>query len=525
MSSGCLSNRGILTLAAIVLGALPLGCGDSPPVAPPTNSINAPSVKPPLAAAGNHDHAPSPKNGSGPGAELAPQASANELFTAWPKPQLLLMISGEQNGYIEPCGCAGLENQKGGLARRHSLIKQLTADGWPVVPLDLGNQIRRFGPQQEIKFHATVEGLKTMGYRAIGYGPDDLRLPVGELIADAANENGFLSANVGIRGFEDVVPKFRVIECGGRKLAVTAVIGAKSWLKVNNDELAWRPAEEALAEIVPKMAQQADLLVLLSHGTPREATELARKFPEFRIIVTAGGADEPPPEPAQIEGTKTWLVEVGHKGMYVAAIGVYEDARQPLRYQRVSLDKRFPSSSEMHSLLVAYQGQLKDRGLDGLGLSPTEHPSGHRFVGSQACAECHTKAQEIWSKTPHAHATETLVNLDPPRQFDPECLSCHATGWDPQKFYPHVSGFVGLEKTPPLSANGCENCHGPGSAHVAVELGEMNVTPQEQTALREQMRLPLEMAEARCAVCHDLDNSPEFDFNTYWPKVKHVGKD
>jgi hypothetical protein len=528
MSSGCTLYRRALSGAPIAFLLMAAGCGETAPVAPPTTAINAPrSEAPPAPPAKDHQQAAAaPNSGYGPGAELAHQPSANELFTGWARPQVLLLVSGEQNGYIEPCGCAGLENQKGGLARRHSLIKQLAADGWPVVPIDLGNQIRRFGPQQEIKLHTTVEGLKTMGYKAIGYGPDDLRLPVGELIADAANdENGFVSANVGISGFEDVVPKFRIISSGGRKLAVTAVVGHKAWLKVNNDELTYRPAEEALAEVVPQMQEQADLLVLLSHGTPDEAEELARKFADFDIIVTAGGADEPPPEPKHIAGTNAWLVEVGHKGMYVAAIGVYDDARRPFRYQRVSLDKRFPSSPEMHNLLVAYQGQLKDRGLDGLGLVPSEHPSGHKFVGSQTCADCHTKAHEIWSNTPHAHATETLEKLDPPRQYDPECLSCHATGWEPQKFYPYASGFLGLDKTPLLTANGCENCHGPGSAHVAVELGEMQVSQQDQTRLREQMRLPLAAAEARCAACHDLDNSPEFDFKKYWPEVEHRGKD
>ena len=28
-----------------------------------------------------------------------------------------------------------------------------------------------------------------------------------------------------------------------------------------------------------------------------------------------------------------------------------------------------------------------------------------------------------------------------------------------------------------------------------------------------------------CMRCHDLPNSPDFDFQKYWPKVKHVGKD
>ena len=26
-----------------------------------------------------------------------------------------------------------------------------------------------------------------------------------------------------------------------------------------------------------------------------------------------------------------------------------------------------------------------------------------------------------------------------------------------------------------------------------------------------------------CMTCHDLDNSPDFDFQAYWPKVKHEG--
>jgi hypothetical protein len=28
-----------------------------------------------------------------------------------------------------------------------------------------------------------------------------------------------------------------------------------------------------------------------------------------------------------------------------------------------------------------------------------------------------------------------------------------------------------------------------------------------------------------CMQCHDLDNSPDFDFQKYWPKVQHLGKD
>jgi cytochrome c554/c'-like protein len=145
----------------------------------------------------------------------------------------------------------------------------------------------------------------------------------------------------------------------------------------------------------------------------------------------------------------------------------------------------------------------------------------------------------VYVKTPHAHATDTLVHLNPPRQFDPECLSCHVTGWDPQRYFPFESGFLGLKETPDLVGNGCENCHGPAGRHAAAENGEIDVTDAEKNQLRADLHLKVGPNEGnkpnqvykegsvvdKCMKCHDIDNSPDFDFQTYWPKVKHVGKD
>lgn len=120
---------------------------------------------------------------------------------------------------------------------------------------------------------------------------------------------------------------------------------------------------------------------------------------------------------------------------------------------------------------------------------------------------------------------------------DPECLSCHVTGWEPQKYFPFTGGYMSLEKTPNLTGNGCENCHGPAAKHVAVELGELEVSAQEQEKLRADLRLQVVENEGNkegqtlgavvnmCLQCHDLDNSPDFDFQKYWPQVEHHGKE
>jgi hypothetical protein len=147
----------------------------------------------------------------------------------------------------------------------------------------------------------------------------------------------------------------------------------------------------------------------------------------------------------------------------------------------------------------------------------------------------------VFEKTPHFHATDTLVKLDPPRQYDPECLSCHVTGWNPQEYFPYDSGFMGLKESPLMVGNGCENCHGPAASHVAAESGDETVSDAEMEALRAALRLKIKPNEGNvngatppqvtgkvvdmCMQCHDIDNSPDFDFQKYWPEVKHVGKD
>jgi cytochrome c2 len=72
---------------------------------------------------------------------------------------------------------------------------------------------------------------------------------------------------------------------------------------------------------------------------------------------------------------------------------------------------------------------------------------------------------------------------------------------------------------------------------VKAESGEIDATDQEKQALQVALRMKIEDNEGNkdgqkygevvknCMECHDLDNSPDFDFQKYWPQIKHVGKD
>lgn len=525
------TRAGVLLLASIcLLGSG--GCNQS------TGSHTASSSggSTPTAGPGESDSGePGAEYGQPP--KVDPVAANGPIFEDWPKPRLAIVVTGQQQGYLEPCGCAGLENQLGGLSRRHGMFKQLAEEGWPVLGVDVGGQVRRFGRQQEIKFQSTVEALKTMNYAGVALGEADLRLPAEELVAVVAdsedNPSPFVAANVALFGFDAKLTKqFQVVEEAGLRIGITAVLGDEARAGLDAAQVENKPAAEALHEIMPELVEQSDFRILLAHATREESLALAKEFGEFDLVVTSGGADVPPDRPTLVDDD-TWLVEVGHKGMYAAVIGLFDDSEPP-RYQRVPLDTRFKPSDEMHQLLVNYQGHLRELGWAGLGLTPAAHPrtrsdnplSG-QFASAESCAACHTKAHAIWSKSAHAHATETLTKLDPPRQFDPECMSCHATGWNAQDYFPYTSGFDSLETTPLLAGNSCENCHGPGAAHVAAEKArgaERNLALRD--SLRTEMRLTkATAAEHVCGTCHDIDNSPNFKFDVYWPKVEHKGKD
>jgi hypothetical protein len=465
----------------------------------------------------------------GPAKPVDPVAANGKIFEGWTTPKLALVLTGEQDGYFEPCGCQGRENQLGGMARRDTFIKQLEKQGWPVLPLDVGGLVNRFGRQAEIKFQITADAMNAMGYKAIGFGPKDLRLPAESLVAVTSGENcPFVSANVNLF---DLTQPLRIVEAGGKRIGITSVLGDKYQAEINNDQLTLGPAQAAIEKVLPKLkAQKCDLLILLAHATPSESEQLAKRFPDFDIVVTAGGAEEPPHLLKHIDGQKTLFVEVGHKGKYAIVLGLYDNAKQPWRYQRVPLDARFPDAPEMQKLMVAYQDQLEQDGFNGLGLRLKTHPRATKpgdpsgqFVGSAACGQCHKTAYGIWSKSKHAQATQSLATATPPRLHDPECLSCHVTGWSPQEFYPFAAGFTSMTETPQLAGNGCENCHGPGGGHVAAEAGK-NLVLRDQ--LRQAMRLTKATVELNtCVKCHDGDNDPHFagHFDNYWPKIEHKG--
>ena len=117
------------------------------------------------------------------------------------------------------------------------------------------------------------------------------------------------------------------------------------------------------------------------------------------------------------------------------------------------------------------------------------------FLGERACMSCHEDAWKVYLDSPHRAAFATIRNKG--QSFEPECLSCHTTG------YQHKNGY---SDEPPVQQADQRPVRG---------LPRLRQPSTRATASGSAQ------AKDSCTMCHDQKNSPEFDYATYWEKIKH----
>ena len=141
---------------------------------------------------------------------------------------------------------------KGGLSRRHTMIRELREkNGWPVIAVDVGGNSKGFGRQAQLKYHATADALKIMGYDAIALGTSELQLPADDLYADVGGTkqqpSPFVSANVGLFALDpSITPQKQIVQRGTFKVGVTSVLGATYQRLINNPEIIMANPEQTL---------------------------------------------------------------------------------------------------------------------------------------------------------------------------------------------------------------------------------------------------------------------------------------
>jgi hypothetical protein len=417
-----------------------------------------------------------------------------------------IAFTGEENGYLEPCGCS--EAQLGGFPKRHTLINHLREKDENLILLSLGDIPDKIGRQDEIKMETALSALDQIGYVAHNLGEKDIDMGADLLgyLSQVSNVV-FLSSNIVYLTPQVLnIKPYIIKEIKNKELLLrVGILGILSPELVENSyqDLEVADPVESLKPLISDLIGKTDFLILLSHAEIEESVKIAEACPEFDLIISGHRVDRPDLYIEKVNDT--YVIPVGEKGKYLGKITLKLKHKELGTDQHVSrfspnietmaLDESYEDSPEMKMILKTYQQRLKDEELVK-NVFKAEPPSNLAFIGNNDCSVCHKKIFTHWEETSHASAYETLVKSG--HEYDPECLECHVIGLN------YFTGFETIETTPELKGVGCENCHGPGSYHKETQskdYGSVNVD--------------------QCIICHKGEHSPHFQYEDYWKKIVH----
>ena len=430
---------------------------------------------------------------SGAAGIAADDTAGRTGYNGW----LVVAFSGEENGYLEPCGCE--KTMIGGIARRDGMFLLLNRGNQTILPLSLGDLSGHVKRQDEIKTETLVQALGDMQYELHNIGEKDLEMgPEVLSYFFLSSPVKLLSSNVvlsDVPGLTIHPYVVRTVKAGDGEVKV----GVLGILSPNVLETVLRgveitPPSEAIAPLLKEMGD-VDLLILLSHADLAESVKLAESFPEFQLVVSGHRETEP----TVVNVGNTVVAACGNRGMNVGLFYYRPDGAET-RLEMVELGERYQESSRMLDLLDSYQQRLRDEDLLGR-VEKYPYDGGAAYAGNVICGACHQETFLHWKTTGHALAHETLEMVA--HDYDPECVACHVTG-----LY-YESGFTSQEQTPGLKGVGCESCHGPGSMHVAAAEKGIKGDGYGKVEPRD------------CETCHDIEHSSQFRYKDYWTRIVH----
>jgi hypothetical protein len=473
--------------------------------------------------------------------ESARAAPADPAGPRWQqvRPTATLLLFGRNQGKFKPCGCS--QPQLGGVERGARVKELLTrrADG-ALAAISLGALLpppsgsAREDHQNSLKAQFYRAVLREDGYSALvllmsdlysrdllatfaGAGTSEVdrpRLPVNVKPSEAAGADPAAS---GVPWAEFALRQIRV--------RVLSVIDES-----RGDELKGAGIADyvsAPATVLQGLHPSPDVIwVLAVEGGPSTVDGVrsaARALGPCVIVDMSSLVHDAPRERVPL-GPEPLVVSFDEKGK---GIGVLDFDPGPegkgwlVSYHAQPLGPDFDEGvsdrrAAMSELFSIYRRQVREEGLLAMEVRRKAEPGAATYVGSAACAKCHSGIYEEWVRTPHAKALKTLKEHD--YNWDPECLVCHVVGTtrEPGRGWAWAeTGFVDPKRTPHLGGVGCESCHGPGNQHVAEPWKKDLFKPGGPNRRHPQRE--------GCMTCHDIENS--VGFTEQWeerlPKVDH----
>ena len=370
-----------------------------------------------------------------------------------------------------------------------------------VLTVDCGDLFGHRNKNEEYQTRFLCEVTGDFGLDAIGLGEKDLNYGLGflrEMIQKY--ELPFTSANVRLAETgELILPEYIKTTKNGMKIGICSVLASDYkivTMDTENTEFIIDDPVATLRELLPRMRKEVDTVILLAHVGDEGVKSLLQEVSGVDLAVTGHSYRSLNTEKLINE---TPVVCSVHEGRYVGRANLFIDEKtgqiKAFDVTNTSLDDAIPDDEDMAARVAAFKESLQDFKVTARAAYPQNKGSDkEQYLSAYSCKGCHTEAWQVYAQSGHKKAFSTIRTKG--RNFDPECLVCHTTGYEYKNGYSDERPFNRLTDVQ------CEACHGYGTEHARD--GKW-----------------LAQAKDSCIVCHDKKNSPDFDYATYWEKIKH----
>lgn len=413
----------------------------------------------------------------------------------------VLFTSSTRNTFLA-CGCPG--NPFGGISQRAYMVDKIKKDKGDVLFLDGGDifplQMSEF---EKRKLGYILSAYSLLRYDAIIPGEADLSEGMTFLFEEISEKHlPFISTTI-FKKDENVLifPPYVIKEVNGVKIAVISLtLFEERVLKIKKLTESVRIDDSALriGQYIRFLKGRSDIIIALSHSGIVEAVDLSKQYPEVSFVIEGHWA---PDYPHRTDEGKAPVFNAGKEGEYLGKLDITLNEKNKITQiddEFIPMSKLIPANEKTDKLFLAYLDEVKKSTKEGESIPELEAYSEglwDNYSANGKCADCHSGQYDQWIETPHASAFDALVNAG--REYDPECLYCHTTG------YGRKGGFVNYDKTPKMISVGCTSCHGVDKKH-----------PDSD-------EIPVSISGKVCIVCHTQDKDPAFSYDDFLLRVIH----
>ena len=426
-----------------------------------------------------------------------------------PKPlDLRLFFTAQTHGRLTPCGC--FTGQYGGISRLQSALTHLAEPSAHLLGFDAGDALEGLEDYHRIRHRHLAATYATLGYVALNAGRMEATLPaptLRQLAKDSAVP--LIGANLVDRTTgSPILPPSVLVERDGFRIAVVGVLDPRDMGDGPGEGLAVERMETCLARVLPELKKASDAIVLLAHADEAAMASLASEFYEISVIL-GGRVRQPAQAPMHRNRSVIYFTGNEGKSFGVLQFDALRASGLSLRMNdMILLTDKIPEHPDVLARAADYRRDVR---LARLAIDDPNHVQAHQvpgtrlvqgFAGTASCLSCHTNAARVWQGSAHAHAFDSLARRD--SDADPACIACHTVGFGQPTGYRREYGKERLVDV------GCESCHGPGALHVA----------QRQPGGTPTFRFRTLDAND-CRKCHHGEFSRPFDWDRFWPPVRH----